>query len=341
MTKKYDTLVFIARLQPIHNAHVVIIKRAMSMARQVIVIVGSAHQARTYKNPFTSHERECMIVDALRDTEEEFTSSLRIEHNIDTIYNDQAWMIRVHALVAKHTLGMTKIGIIGHDKDESTFYLKMFPTWAREEVDLIEPLNATNIRDLYFRRDANLRFLERVVPASTLNFLHNFKNTQAYEQILREREFITQYRKQYESLPYPPIFVTGDACVVQSGHVLLVERKSEPGKGLLALPGGFLKQNERIIDGIIRELREETKIKVPEPVLRGNIKRTQVFDHPDRSTRGRTITHACLIELPEGDLPKVKGADDAKTSKWYPISALDQAKMFEDHHEIVNFLLGV
>ena len=95
MSKKYDTLVYIGRFQPIHSAHVETIRRATQLARQVIIIVGSANQARTYKNPFTSAERQCMIVDALRDSEGENNASIRIEHNIDTIYNDQAWMIRV------------------------------------------------------------------------------------------------------------------------------------------------------------------------------------------------------------------------------------------------------
>jgi bifunctional NMN adenylyltransferase/nudix hydrolase len=342
MSKKYDTLVFIARLQPIHNAHVTIIKMAMAMARQVIVIVGSAHQARTFKNPFTSHERECMIIDALRDTEEEFDCSLRIEHNIDTIYNDQAWMIRVQQLVGKHTLGMTKIGLIGHDKDESSFYLKWFPTWAREEVELLEPLNATNIRDLYFRRDVNLKFLERVVPASTLNTLANFMTTPAFEQIVREREFIAQYRKQYESLPYPPIFVTADAVVIQNGHVLMIKRRSEPGRGLWALPGGFVnaRSDRSVEDAAIRELREETGIKVPVPVLRGSIVRSRVFDAVERSARGRTITHAYFIVLTGEELPRVKGADDALRAKWVPIAEVKSDECFEDHFEIISHFVG-
>jgi len=342
MTKKYDTLVFVARLQPIHNAHIEIIKRAMAMSKQVIVIVGSAHQARTYKNPFTSHERECMIIDALRDTEDTFDASLRIEHNIDTIYNDQAWMIRMQQIVAKHTRGQGRIGIIGHDKDESSFYLKWFPLWAREEVELIEPLNATNIRDLYFRRDVNLRFLERVVPASTLNFLANFKNTTAFEQIVREREFIAQYRKQYESLPYPPIFVTADAVVVQNGHVLMIKRRSEPGKGLWALPGGFVNavSDRSVEDAAIRELREETGIKVPVPVLRGSIVRSKVFDAVDRSARGRTITHAYFIVLNGEELPRVKGADDAEKARWVPVADIKSDECFEDHFEIISHFVG-
>lgn len=342
MTKKYDTLVYIGRFQPIHSAHVETIRRATQLARQVIIIVGSANQARTYKNPFTSAERQCMIVDALRDSEGENNASIRIEHNIDTIYNDQAWMIRVQALVAKHTLGMSKIGIIGHDKDETTFYLKMFPQWERVEVELIEPLNATNIRDLYFRRDVNLKFLERVVPASTLYFLDQFKNTAAFEQIVREREFIAQYRKQYESLPYPPIFVTADAVVIQNGHVLMIKRRSEPGKGLWALPGGFVnaRTDRSVEDAAIRELREETGIKVPVPVLRGSIVRSRVFDAVERSARGRTITHAYFIVLTGEELPRVKGADDAEKARWVPIAEVKSDECFEDHWEIIQHFVG-
>lgn len=334
--KKYDTLVLIGRFQPLHNAHLEIIKRATALTNQLVIITGSAAQPRTYKNPFTSKERANMIKDATRG----LNMHVYVEANIDTIYNDQAWAIRVQGIVNKYASAGAKVGIIGHKKDESSEYLDFFPQWEFVNVEQIEPLSAVDIRDLYFKRDANMKFIQGVVPETTFDFLMNFKETPEYEQVIREREFIQNYKKQYASLPYPPVFVTTDAVVIQSGHVLLVERKAEPGKGLLALPGGFLNQNERIIDGVIRELREETKIKVPGPVLRGNIKRVEVFDHPDRSARGRTITHACMIELPDGELPKVKGADDAKTAKWYPIAEVDSSNMFDDHYQIIQAFVG-
>lgn len=341
MTKKYDTLVYIGRFQPIHTAHVETIRRATQLARQVVIIVGSANQPRTYKNPFTSQERQCMIVDALRGIGDPHTA-IRIEHNIDTIYNDQAWAARVQALVGKHTLGMPNTAIIGHDKDETTFYLNMFPQWDRVEVELIEPLNATEIRDLYFRREANLNFLTSVVPRSTMTFLTQFKGTEPYEQIIREREFIATYKKQYESLPYPPVFVTTDAVVIQSGHVLMIRRRSEPGKGLWALPGGFLNANtdRSVRDACIRELREETGIKVPVPVLTGSIRDNKVFDAINRSTRGRTITHAFKIVLPDGELPRVKGQDDADKAKWIPIAEVNSEQCYEDHWDIIQHFVG-
>ena len=91
---------------------------------------------------------------------------------------------------------------------------------------------------------------------------------------------------------------------------------------------------------MIRELREETGIKVPAPVLRGSIQGNRVFDAIDRSARGRTITHAFKIVLPDGELPKVKGSDDAEKARWVPIAEVDSAECFEDHYDIVTWAVG-
>jgi bifunctional NMN adenylyltransferase/nudix hydrolase len=338
MAKKYGTLVLIGRFQPLHNAHLEIIKRCTALTDQLVIVVGSANQPRTYKNPFTFEERARMIKDATAGLD----LRVYVEPNIDTIYNDQAWAVRIQGIHSKYRCLGTRDGIIGHKKDESSFYLDMFPQWEFVNVEQIEPLGATNIRDLYFKRDVNMNFIKSVVPQTTFDFLSAFKSTPEYEQIIREREFVETYKKQYASLPYPPIFVTADAVVIQSGHVLMIKRRSEPGKGLWALPGGFVNANtdKRVEDAAIRELREETGIKVPGPVLRGSIVRSRVFDAVDRSARGRTITHAYHIVLPDGELPKVKGQDDAEKARWVPISDVRSDECFEDHYEIIQHFLG-
>lgn len=339
MQKKYDTIVFVGRFQPTHIAHTAIIRRAATMAKQVVIIIGSADEPRTYKNPFTVEERKQMLRDSVVNSVNESVNCF-IEANHNSLYNDQAWATRIQELVGKHTQRGDKVGIIGHSKDESSAYLSYFPQWDLIDTGLLEPLHATDIRDLYFRENANPRYLADVLPPEVNQFLQHFATTPEYAQINREREFTAAYKSQFSGLKYPPVFVTVDCCLVQSGHILLVERKAEPGRGLLAMPGGFVNQSERLVDGMVRELREETKIKVPAPVLKGNIKKVEVFDHPDRSSRGRTITHAFLVELPAGDLPKVKGSDDAKTAKWYPISQLRREDMFEDHMDIIQTLTG-
>jgi bifunctional NMN adenylyltransferase/nudix hydrolase len=340
MSKKYGTIVFILRGQPIHNAHTETIRRAGKLAHQVILVIGSSDRPRTYKNPFSYEERKAMLMNVLPSLVDRDTM-VRIEKLRDSVYDDTAWAIRVQEIVQKHTIERPDIAIIGHSKDESSFYLKMFPQWEHIDVPLIEELNATDVRSLYFRRHANLNFLTGVVPEQIATFLHGFRNTDAYLQIIREREFVDEYKKQYASLRYAPTFITGDALVFQSGHVLLVKRRAEPGKGLLAIPGGYLNagSDKSVVDCAIRELFEETKIKVPEKIIRGSIVETRVFDAINRSERGRIVTHAVKIVLPDGPLPKVKGSDDAETASFYPINSITPDIMFEDHWDILQSLL--
>ena len=108
----------------------------------------------------------------------------------------------------------------------------------------------------------------------------------------------------------------------------------------MALPGGFVNPKERLKDAVIRELREETRIKVPAPVLAGSITKEQIFDDPYRSARGRTITQAFLIELQGDKLPKVKGGDDAKSAFWVPFAEIKPEMMFEDHYHIIQAMVG-
>ena len=283
-----------------------------------------------------------MLNNVLTEIDADHQCRVHIAHNMDSIYNDQAWAARIQAIVNKNRCLSGRIGVIGHKKDESSFYLDMFPQWELENVELIEPLNATSVRDLYFRENANMGFLNGVVPNSVMAMLEGWMNSPERLQVIKERVFTEHYKKQFASLPYPPIFVTSDAVVICSGHILMIKRRSEPGKGLWALPGGFVNAatDNSVQDTAIRELREETGIKVPAPVLIGNIKDSKVFDAINRSARGRTITHAFKIMLPDGPLPKVKGLDDAEKAKWVPIADVKSDQCFEDHFEIISYFVG-
>jgi bifunctional NMN adenylyltransferase/nudix hydrolase len=130
--------------------------------------------------------------------------------------------------------------------------------------------------------------------------------------------------------------------LVKSGHVLLVRRKVNPGKGQLALPGGFLNPGETLEQSAIRELREETSIKTPTGELKKYLSESRTFDYPERSMRGRTITHAFHIKMPTGgDLPSVSGADDADKAFWMPLGDLHlhEGNFFEDHLHIIDWFI--
>lgn len=344
--KKYDVAVFIGRFQPVHNGHVEVLRNAAKLAHRVVVIVGSADRPRTYKNPFFYEERRAMLQNAIKEHRlaDTYDTAFTILPNIDTIYDDTAWVVRIQGMVAKYSYDGDKIAVIGHKKDMSSSYLNWFPQWEFIEQELVEPLDATQIRDYYFREVYNPNFISAVLPESVLHFLNGFRGGNEFRQILNERAFLKKHSQLWAAAPYTPTFQTADVVLIQAGHILLVRRRAEPGKGLWALPGGYLdaKNDRSIFDAAIRELQEETGIKVPEKVLRGSLKNQKVFDAIGRSERGRIITQAFYITLNDGEwnLPKVKGSDDAEKAQWIPLSNLKSVEMFEDHFDIIQYFMG-
>ena len=128
---------------------------------------------------------------------------------------------------------------------------------------------------------------------------------------------------------YPRPAVTAD-CVVMTKEekpkVLLIERGLDPYKGCWAFPGGFLNMDETTEQCAIRELEEETGLKV------SKIQQIGAYSKVDRDPRGRTITVAYLILL---DHPvAVTGQDDAAKAQWFPISKLPPLAF--DHDDIMS-----
>jgi bifunctional NMN adenylyltransferase/nudix hydrolase len=338
--RRFDALIFIGRFQPPHRGHVDVLQQALRQADRVCVLIGSTDKPRTVKDPFSFDERREMIASVL---DEDARARVLIAPVQDSTYNDGDWVRWVQDAVAA-LLGDTagrQIGLIGHEKDASSYYLRMFPQWTLVDVEATEDISATEIREQLFAERHN-SFVSWAVPAPVRDWLDAFRVRPEFAQLASEFEFIASYRKAWAAAPYPVTFVTVDAVVVHSGHVLLIRRRAEPGRGLWALPGGFVEQGERLEAACLRELREETGLKLPEPVLRGSLKDTHVFDHPHRSLRGRTITHAFLFHMPTGELPRVKGGDDADKARWVPLNVFAQMRnvMFEDHFDITYYFLG-
>lgn len=343
MGKKYDLIIYIGRFQPPHLAHIKLMEMALDRAKELLVLVGSAVQPRTTKNPWTWQERAEMGKQSLPSD-----ARVRFLPLHDVLYNDQQWVLNVQSAVEEVATMIgadpDKIAIIGHSKDDTSYYLQMFPQWKAIDAPNIDDIHAADIRAAYWMMQPE-DFDDKIgskLPEAIHNYLKAFALRPEYEQLVKEYKFLLNYWSAWEGLRHPVQFITCDAVVIQSGHILLVRRRAEPGRGLWALPGGFVNNNERILDATLRELEEETRIDCPPAVLRGSIRYREVYDHPNRSLRGRTVTHASLIELRAGALHHVKGADDADKARWVPLGVFDtmQDQLFEDHYHIVKDLLG-
>lgn len=327
--KKFKKLVFIGRFAPFHVGHQQVLETALSLADEVLILVGSSFRPNTIKNPWSYNDRHSMIRDVVLQLNA--VDRVDIKPLRDFIYNDDTWVAQVQGLVPE-TSG---VGIIGHDKDDSSFYLDLFPQWEQVIHPMNEAVHATDIRNILFE-GKNPRYIKDLLPSVIYERMLKYVTTGSYKDRVNEYNFIQKYKKAWAGAPYEPVFLTADAVVVQSGHILMVTRGANPGKGLLALPGGFVNSNETLRAAALRELIEETKIDVPLKVLNGSISQHYVFDHPTRSLRGRTVTEAFFIELPPGKLPKVKGSDDAIKAQWIPFNQLDSEMIFEDHWDIIT-----
>jgi bifunctional NMN adenylyltransferase/nudix hydrolase len=336
MKQEFQYGVYIGRFQPFHLGHWRTIELALTKVGKLIIILGSHRIASDTRNPWSTAERQALITECLPPADRSRVIFLPMR---DWLYSDNLWLTAVQQQVSEITQGSGSIAIFGHHKDASSYYLELFPQWEYVETGSYRGLNSTTIREAYFDRGEDS---PDSVPPAVAKFLGNFRQTDQYRILCEEYQFIQKYQQIWSVAPYPPIFVTTDAVVVQSGHVLVVRRKASPGKGTIALPGGFLQPDETLIEGMLRELKEETRLKVPLPVLRGSIVDSHVFDNPSRSLRGRTITHAYFLQLKAGELPQVKGSDDAEKAWWMSLADLyaHEDNIYEDHFQIIQHFIS-
>jgi len=130
------------------------------------------------------------------------------------------------------------------------------------------------------------------------------------------------------------IKVTVDAVVFSHNEqylqVLLVKRKYDPCKGMWAFPGGFVEDDEELEDAAIRELEEETGLKLTA------MQQLHTFGKVGRDPRARTVSVAfCTFVESEGQT--IAGADDAADAQW--VNVHDITELAFDHKEILDFAL--
>jgi 8-oxo-dGTP diphosphatase len=98
-------------------------------------------------------------------------------------------------------------------------------------------------------------------------------------------------------------------------HVLLINR-SAPTAGQLALPGGFVLPEEDLPDAALRELSDETSVRVD---VR-HLEQLRTYGRPGRDPRGRVVSVAYLAVTP--DLPEPRAGTDAIGASWHPVPQL-------------------
>lgn len=317
--KKPSDGIFIGRFQPVvHEGHREALKSAAAQVETLNILIGSANQCRSIKNPLSYKTRSAIVSEAMLGMG---IFNFRIYPLNDHRYNDDQWISDVR-ITANKVCSSQPI-LFGHMKDGND-YLSWFPEWEFRHVTSQHDINATQIREQWFKtRDPRM---PQVVQA--------------------DWDFYQKEKELFKDYPFPETlnFNCADAVLVCQGKVLLIQRKFAPGKGSWALPGGFKNSKENFLDCAIRELQEETNVRVPEKVLRGSVVASVLFDSPKRSFGIPRNTMAVLIKIQpdaDGKPPRANGGDDANAARWVDISdALNNERLYDDHADIISTMTG-
>jgi bifunctional NMN adenylyltransferase/nudix hydrolase len=333
--QQFDLAVFIGGFEPLDVGQRSAVQAALAAARRAAALVGSHGAARSVRHPWTSEERSAMLRAAFGEAE---NARLDVVPVRDRLYNPHQWLRGVQeALGAVQTDGarVVQVALPGR-------CAPLQPGWSVLRTEPADTPDFWAVRRGVFGDAVDVSALEANLPPSTVAFLRRFRASAEFEALAEELRYIERFRDSWRHAPYPPVLVTTDAVVACGGQVLLVLRGHAPGKGLWALPGGFVDQDETLLEGCLRELREETGLALARTALESALCGSHVFDAPHRSLRGRTITHAYAFTLPGDELPRVAGGDDAADARWVPLARLHamEPEMFEDHFHIARFFLG-
>lgn len=109
--------------------------------------------------------------------------------------------------------------------------------------------------------------------------------------------------------PATPLVGVG-AVIVHENRVLLVQRGTQPAKGVWSIPGGLIEVGEMLHEALIREVREETGLKV-EPISLIELL-DRIFREGDR-VRYHYVIADYLCRVVGGTL---NAASDAADAQW-------------------------
>jgi ADP-ribose pyrophosphatase YjhB (NUDIX family) len=130
----------------------------------------------------------------------------------------------------------------------------------------------------------------------------------------------------------PGRIVLGVAAVIWNarGDVLLIRRGKEPRKGQWSLPGGKLEFGESLVEGVLREVREETGLEVE---ILGLV---DVAETIRDAAAGAAEDHFVLIDYSARVISgTAEAASDAADARWFTLEELDALSLWSEMRRII------
>lgn len=192
--------------------------------------------------------------------------------------------------------------------------------------------------------DNNLLLLTQLTD-SNFEIYKPFANYKEEAEYFESNPDIDEYLKwyQHDINRYVHPSVTVDLIALRFNkepkklQILLVKRKHWPYKGMWAMPGGFVDENETINHAVIRETKEETNVDLTNEI----IIRLPAVSKKDRDPRTWVITNPNIVLFKQDSQTESVAGDDAAETEWVDVCLSDDRLQIDkqlafDHYDIIE-----
>lgn len=299
-----DYALYIGRFQPFHRGHLACVKYGFSVAKKIIIVVGGHYLAPSLTDPWTAQERKKLILSSFTKTERKRIQFIFLR---DRLYNEELWKENLIRDVQLNTESNSKIVIIGHVKDQTSYYLNIFPQWKFIETGNFHNLNSTNFRMGYF---SHQKPSYSAVPEQSIAFLKQFRRSKVFKTLQLEKECL-QNHKQF-------LFV----LLIVGNYLLLKKRSDSPGKNLYSLPDSL---------DVSIENKHHKKYFITKQSF-------YLSKYDGQNKKGKEVSFYFIANDKSFDLTKYT---PTKNLKWMLLDdlALNECKMYADHYQIIRTLM--
>lgn len=323
----FDLTVEIGKTDPPHLGHYDGSESYYFLADKHLRLVGSAGFSPNLRVALPYEQRRLLLETGTR---------LRRYPDVEILplrdYGDDArWQEEVRRTVSTVAPGATKVLLIGASKDESSYYLKLFPEWEFFEAPMRRHggriVSASELRLAWL--EGTLSEHKELLDEWAYQYLLSLSGSEVHRRLGEELEHL-------RSLALPSLIKALDGVVVCHDHLLLVRRSSYIGRGLLALPSLSSIDGE---DGLSRLMGHlEELIAVESRELRASLSQAPVEMRSWRFYGSKSIVTGIPLYLPFDYLPEIR----EEGVKWVPLQELPAvfSEVWADQMLLIEKILG-
>lgn len=161
MSKLYKVGLYVGRFQPFHLGHLNVIKHGLAMCEKLIVVVGSAQESRTKKNPYTFEERADLIYGSVKDLVGKSALIIIPVNDRENYGDNEGWGEYLLKQVKSQTGFEPDLMIGGYEVVRGAWF---DDTKLDQLIIRRSPISATQVRNT-----KNLKELSKLVPTYVFN----------------------------------------------------------------------------------------------------------------------------------------------------------------------------